>query len=197
MGSASKYTDLQGVVRHRDINPQGKNAQGVDIFRERSDVDTSKFTEADKGALLNAAASLGLSGGAGLYFFDGSSFMKLLGGEMAEATVTAGNEVVTAANRQKLLACSLIPMTAASPVSVGTAATKPILPDGYPGQELTLLNTGANAITLTDQGTMAASNLRLQAATIVLTQLMAIKLIFSSAIGDWVQHGPTADTVAP
>ena len=82
---------------------------------------------------------------------------------------------------------SLLPVTAAAPVTVGTAGTKPILPNGYPGQELTLLNTGSNTITLTDSGSMAASNLKLQAATIALAAGKSLRLVFSKALGTWTQ----------
>lgn len=197
MGSAMRYTDSSGVDRVRDINAKAVNAQGVDIMRERSDLELAQFTEADEGAMFNAAESLGLAGGSGVYFYDGTAFIKLTSAEMDEVTATAGAALITVANRSELLACSLIPITSATDVSPGTAATTPILPDGYPGQEVTLLNSGSKVITLTDQITMAASNLRLQANLVALQPLNSIKLVYSNTVGDWIQQGPIVDTITP
>jgi len=82
-----------------------------------------------------------------------------------------------------------IGISAASGISVGTSTTTPILPDGLDGQRLTLLNVGAQTITISDQGTMAASNLRLTAATVAIAARQSVNLMFSATIGDWVQTG--------
>jgi hypothetical protein len=190
MSGTMHYIDLNGVKRVRDINYLSKNVQGVPKLRARSDLELAQFTEADAGAMFNADESLELGGGAGMYFFDGANFIKLVGGELDLVTAVGGAALVTQANRALLLAGSLMPLTSAGAVSVGTASSTPILPNGYPGQELTLLNTGASNITFTDQSIMANSNLRLLANTIALTPFASLKLVFSGYVGDWIQVGP-------
>lgn len=107
-------------------------------------------------------------------------------------TCTAGAAILSAAQLNLLGAATparTIGISAASGISVGTATTTPILPDGLDGQRLTLLNVGAQTITISDQGTMAASNLRLTAATVAIAARQSVNLMFSATIGDWVQTG--------
>lgn len=106
-------------------------------------------------------------------------------------TCTAGAAMLSAAQVSLLSApfISTIGISAAGAVAVGTATTTPILPDGTDGQKLKVINVGAQTITLTDQGTMAASNLRLTAATVAIAARQSIELTFVAAIGDWVQTG--------
>lgn len=101
-------------------------------------------------------------------------------------TCTAGAAIATAA--QVAMGYESFYLSAAGPVTVGTATTTPILPDGaVDGQEIRLINVGANSITLTDQDTMAASNLHLTGATVVLAAKQSITLKFVSSLGDWIQ----------
>ena len=106
-------------------------------------------------------------------------------------TCTAGAAMLSAAQVSLLAApfISTIGISAAGAVSPGTATTTPILPDGTNGQKLKIINVGAQTITLTDQGTMAASNLRLTATTVAIAARQSIELTFVASIGDWVQTG--------
>jgi hypothetical protein len=106
-------------------------------------------------------------------------------------TCTAGTAMLSAAQVSLLAApfISTVGISAAGAVAPGTATTTPILPDGTDGQKLKLVNVGAQTITLTDQGTMAASNLRLTAATVAIAARQSIELTFIASIGDWVQTG--------
>ena len=71
-----------------------------------------------------------------------------------------------------------------------TMTAAPTVPDGQNGQILQLVNVDTtDTITLQDQGTLANSNLRLSATTIVLGPRDSITLRFSSVVGDWVQVG--------
>lgn len=70
-----------------------------------------------------------------------------------------------------------------------TMTSTPTLTDGLDGQWVILYNSVFNAITIQDQGTLAGSNLRLTAATLVLGARDSIQLMFSANTGDWVQIG--------
>lgn len=74
-----------------------------------------------------------------------------------------------------------------------TLTSAPTIADGQNGQEIELTNVdSADNIVLQDQGTLANSNLRLQAATITLTPRDSVRLRYSTAVGDWVQTGPVS-----
>jgi hypothetical protein len=93
-------------------------------------------------------------------------------------------------HRQTLVAATTINpapvvfLTSAAPI---TMSSTPTLADGFDGQQCILVVTGANAITFTDQGTLAGSNLRLSVATIALGTRDSLQLLFSGDIGDWVE----------
>ncbi len=76
-----------------------------------------------------------------------------------------------------------------------TMTSAPTVVDGVDGQELTIINVNGNAITLSDQGTLANSNLRLTAATIALSARDSLKLRYSSTVGDWVQVTPLVNVI--
>lgn len=86
----------------------------------------------------------------------------------------------------------VVRISSAAPV---TSTAAPTIADGSDGQVLYIINAGANNITLSDQGTLANSNLRLTGATLVLTPLDNIGLIFLSSVGDWVQVTPLTSPV--
>lgn len=108
----------------------------------------------------------------------------------------AGTTVNTPSTAQTLVAgtailanAGVVQITAASPV---TSTAAPTIANGQDGQEVTIVNVGANDITLSDGGTLAGSNLRLSAATIALGQGDSLRLVYSSTLGDWIQTGHTA-----
>ena len=71
-----------------------------------------------------------------------------------------------------------------------TSTAAPTVADGQDGQLLIIINVDtADTITLSDQGTLASSNLRLSAATIALAPRDNLILVYNSTIGDWVQVG--------
>jgi len=110
-----------------------------------------------------------------------------LEGGIMEVTVTAGAAIIPDDAGDSIKEAKTLLLSAAGAVAVGTITTTPILPDGFNGQDITILNVGAEVITLTDQGTMAGSNLRLAAATIALAPMSSICLMFSTGVGDWLQ----------
>jgi hypothetical protein len=68
-----------------------------------------------------------------------------------------------------------------------TLTATPTIANGQDGQVVTIINVGANTVTLQDQGTLANSNLRLGAATRALAPRDNIELLYDSAVGDWVE----------
>jgi hypothetical protein len=75
-------------------------------------------------------------------------------------------------------------------VGAVTSTAAPTIADGSDGQMLMILNVDtADTYTLSDQGTLASSNLRLTANTVGLGPRRSIQLMFSATIGDWVQVG--------
>jgi hypothetical protein len=84
-----------------------------------------------------------------------------------------------------------VPITAAAPVTITAAPTIADPAVSLDLQVLVLMNTGANAITLQDQGTLANSNLRLSTATFVMGQRDNLTLLWNATIGDWVEIART------
>ena len=75
-----------------------------------------------------------------------------------------------------------------------TLTSAPTLADGtYDGQICMLLNvdTGADVVTVQDQGSLASSNLRLTAASRAIGPRDSLVLMWTTAIGDWVEVGFT------
>lgn len=87
-----------------------------------------------------------------------------------------------------LATATLVTVTAAG--GDVTLTSTPTVADGADGQLLIIMNIdAASLITLQDQGTLALSNLRLEASTVVLGPRDSITLIWSDDIDDWVQVG--------
>jgi hypothetical protein len=190
-----KFFFKGGVKYNRDPNDKKLRLDNIEVFPKRDDVNVHLFDGQDEGAMFNAKkGAQGIGGGDGFYFYDGTHMRKLGGGEGALVTCVAGESIMTTAQRRLLYGMSVLPITAASDVTVGTATTKPALPDGYPGQELTLVNVSASrTITLSDQDSVAASNLQLLASTIAIAPKQCLRLVFTEALGDWAQVGPVVD----
>lgn len=164
-----------GLMRNGSILVAPRSVQ------ERTGLDT----EGQLVAVNGVGADLGA--GYGLHYRDASGYRRI--GHGAQAVVcTAGNEIIAAA-AGSIRGVDKLMVTAAGAITVGTASTKPILPDSYDGHTVKIINVGANNITLTDQGTMAASNLRLTATTVVLGARDSVELTYSSTVGDWLQTG--------
>jgi len=72
-----------------------------------------------------------------------------------------------------------------------TFTSTPTVLDGHDGDRALLVNVSANDLVLKDQGTLANSNLRLATATLTLSTRDSLWLLFSAAIGDWLQIGQT------
>jgi hypothetical protein len=70
-----------------------------------------------------------------------------------------------------------------------TSTAAPTIANGLDGQMLTVLNVGTGTWTISDQGTLASSNLRLTAATVAIAPRNSIQLVYSATVGDWVQVG--------
>lgn len=92
---------------------------------------------------------------------------------------TAGTAISTAGT-------PLVRVTLSAGSISSTAA--PLLADGSEGQEICLVrDDDAGNFTISDQATLANTNVRLSATTIVLGPRDAICLKFLSDLGDWVQ----------
>lgn len=97
---------------------------------------------------------------------------------------------VLAAATDTILARSLRVELVTSGVVSLTMTSAPTIANGWSGQILELINndpTGADTITLQDQGTLPSSNLRLGAATRVLGVRDTIVLRYDATVGDWVE----------
>jgi len=79
------------------------------------------------------------------------------------------------------------PYVVVSADGVYTLTSAPTIADGFDTQEIWIINYGANAITMQDQGTLPSSNLRLGAATRVLGTRDNMLLRYNATVGDWVE----------
>jgi hypothetical protein len=104
----------------------------------------------------------------------------------AHASITSANTTLAVTSR-------IVTLTGnANYTLIGAGGAGPTIADGLDGQVLTLINIdSADIFTFQDQGTLAASNLRLAAATVALGPLDSLELVFSATVGDWVQRGAT------
>ena len=138
-----------------------------------------------QGGVLTVAADTASPSPAAPYFqMDLSTDAFLLGaalvGVPSSQVLVAGTTI--SPSRLVVLISSAAPITS-------TAA--PTISDGTNGQLITLINVGANAITIQDQGTLANSNIRLSTATFAIGARDNITLAYSSTIGDWVEIART------
>ena len=76
-----------------------------------------------------------------------------------------------------------------------TLTVAPSIADGTDGQFCLLVNVGANTVTISDQGTLPSSNLRLTGATLAVGPRDSVLLYYSGDVGDWVQVGPLVAVV--
>ena len=97
------------------------------------------------------------------------------------------SKVISTSGTQITPSTTLIELIATTSLTLNTA---PIVTDGRPGQEIILLAC-SHTLFLRDQGTFASSNLRLATSTRTLQAGDSLRLIYSSAIGDWVEIGFT------
>lgn len=102
----------------------------------------------------------------------------------ASQTLVAGTAILANAGTLQISAASPITSTAA-----------PTIANGVDGQRVRVVNVGSNNITLSDQGTLASSNLRLTGTTVVVAPRQSIELTYLSSVGDWVQTGALAAVV--
>jgi hypothetical protein len=70
-----------------------------------------------------------------------------------------------------------------------TSTAAPTIADGTNGQMITVMNVGTGTWTISDQGTLASSNLRLMTTTIAIAPRQSIQMVYSATIADWVQIG--------
>jgi hypothetical protein len=68
-----------------------------------------------------------------------------------------------------------------------TSTAAPTIADGVDGQMLTIINVGSFNYVISDQGTLASSNLRLTATTVTLAPRQSVELMYNATVGDWVQ----------
>lgn len=129
----------------------------------------------------------GISNDANLYRTAASNLKTDGSLTIVKSLITPASTAQTLVAATAILAnASTVQITAASPI---TSTAAPTIADGVDGQLVTIINTGTNAITLSDQGTLASSNLRLTAGTVAIASRQSIRLMYSTATGDWVQVG--------
>lgn len=87
------------------------------------------------------------------------------------------------------------PIVQVDPTGALTMTSAPTIPDGRDGQQIVLVNVGSGSITIRDQGTLAGSNLRLDATSLTLSPRNSVQLTYLSAIGDWVQTAPLSTVI--
>lgn len=98
---------------------------------------------------------------------------------------TADTQNITAAATAIVITDEDMKLTADNNYTLSAA---PTIADGYDKQRTIIINVDAvDTITLQDQGTLPASNLRLGAATRALGPRDSIQLQFDSVVGDWVE----------
>jgi hypothetical protein len=68
-----------------------------------------------------------------------------------------------------------------------TLTSAPTISDGQDGELVRIFNGSAQNVVIQDQGTLAASNLRLGATTRTLGTRDSIVLMYSSTVGDWIE----------
>jgi len=124
-----------------------------------------------------AAKTLTIDDGA-----DGAATLKVIGTRLAPPSASQ-----TLAAGTALLANAEFVMFTCTGAVTSTAA--PTIANGLDGQMLTVLNVGTGTWTISDQGTLASSNLRLTAATVAIAPRNSIQLVYSATVGDWVQVG--------
>ena len=112
----------------------------------------------------------------------GAATLKVIGTRLAPPSTSQ-----TLAAGTALLANAEFVMFTCTGAVTSTAA--PTIADGLDGQMLTVLNVGTGTWTISDQGTLASSNLRLTAATVAIAPRNSIQLVYSSTVADWVQVG--------
>ncbi len=93
-------------------------------------------------------------------------------------------QTISAVGNQIQASSGFVKVTAASAFSLNST---PTIPDGVDGQMVTIINVGAGAITVSDQGTVALSGLRLTATTFAMATRDNITLVYDATIGDWVE----------
>lgn len=131
-----------------------------------------------------------------LYLIASGNGTPYLGLDKTDVSVQVGGKFVgIPANTQALVAATtispsalVVPISATAPI---TLTATPTVANGTNGQIIVLVNVGANAITIQDQGTLGGSNLRLSTATFAMGTRDNITLLYNSTIGDWIEIART------
>lgn len=71
-----------------------------------------------------------------------------------------------------------------------TLTSAPTIADAAAGNQCRLTNVGSFNLVLSDQGTLANSNLRLTATTVTIAPRQTLELEYNATIGDWIQVTP-------
>lgn len=101
----------------------------------------------------------------------------------ASATVNPPLAVsITAAGNTLPLGASILGVTASSAL---TLTSTPTIADGIGGEQIIVVNVGANALTLQTESVLTGSNLEL-GANVTLAQYESITLIWSTVAGAWI-----------
>ncbi len=126
----------------------------------------------------------------------GIDIQQTTGGTINIGLRNAGNTAFTPSTIQTLAAATAIVANATvvqiNSVGAVVSTAAPTVADGVDGQILIIINVDTvDTITLSDQGTLANSNLRLAVALTALGPRDSLILMYNASIGDWVQIGQT------
>jgi Major tropism determinant N-terminal domain len=160
-------------------------------FQSAPSVDTGNTATTRKGAEINDVAGAGtVTTNIGVDIAALTRGATNIGIRNAATRVeTPTTQNITAAT-QAIVANATVKALTVSTVSNPTMTAAPTIADGVDGQIIELLNVDTvDTITLQDQGTLANSNLRLSATTVVLGPRDSLRLRYSATVGDWVQIG--------
>lgn len=92
-------------------------------------------------------------------------------------TLVAGTAILANARTVAITTASSVTSTAA-----------PTIAAGYNGQRLTIVNVGSNNYVISDEGTLASSNILLSGTTATIATKGCITLVYNSTLAKWIQE---------
>lgn len=171
----------KGFAQGDAANPSWSFQGDTDTGLGRSAANLAAFFAG--GGIYSYVQTLQFSGNGGAEMYMNTGGFRT-GGTVRKDVRTVDIAAVGTAISQNGSALVRVTLSAGAIVSTAT----PFIADGSDGQEIWLCrHSDAGALTLSDEGTLAGSNLRLSANTIALGPRDVIGLRFLTAIGDWVQ----------
>lgn len=185
--SADSVTATNNVSGARFLAGDGTAA--APSFAFTSDTDTGMHRDSANVVRIDAAGGYVANFGAGAMTIAGSLFVNSyvqFVGAMLNTSRTVNIDAAADTISTAAASSSVVRVTLSLGSIASTAA--PFLADGVDGQEIHICrHSDAGDLTLSDEGTVAGSNMRLGAATRVLGPRDVIGLRYLSSVGDWVE----------